>query len=59
MQFRISDVCWSGSGKYRCPAYFEKANVRDLDGETTNFLEVFGMAGYILIGVEIYVDFGF
>ena len=30
MQFRISDVCWSGSGKYRCPAYFEQAKVRDL-----------------------------
>ena len=58
MQFRISDVCWSGSGKYRCPAYFEQANVRDLDGKK----KVFGgfLDGrYILIGVEIYVDFGF
>lgn len=44
MQFRISDVCWSGSGKYRCPAYFEQANVRDLDRKNM-FLEVFWMAG--------------
>ena len=57
MQFRISDVCWSGSGKYRCPAYFEQAKVRDLDKKMVfgGFLD----GRYILIGVEIYVDFGF
>ena len=56
MQFRISDVCWSGSGKYRCPAYFEKAKVRDLAWKKTGFGERF-FFGWQVYNIYIYFYF--